>query len=185
MKNMEVYMRKKMSHQVMAITVLLLGVLPASVAAQDSGGIGPVIGTFDSRCVALAYYRSEEFLAEVAELKAEYEAVLQAGDTERADELGILGPERQELVHEQVFSAGDIDEIIWLIWSELPAVAEEAGVDIIVNSWDIVYRDENMQFVDITEQLVAFFDPSEETIGIIESMNGIPAIPSQFLQDND
>lgn len=178
-------MKKIISYRFIAITVLLPGLLSASVAAQDSGGIDTVIGTFDSRCVALAYYRSEEFLAEVAELKAEYEAALQSGDTERADELGILGPEQQQLGHNQVFSAGDIDEIIWLIWSELPAVAEEAGVDVIVSTWDIIYRDESMRFVDVTDLLVMFFDPSEETLGIIESMKGMPAIPRQFLQDSD
>ena len=178
-------MKKRMSRRVSAITILLLGVLSVSAAAQDSGGTAPVTGIFDSRCVALAYYRSEEFLAEVDELKAEYEAALQSGDTERADELGLLGPEQQQLVHEQIFSAGDIDEIIWMIWSELPAVAEEAGVDIIVSAWDIIYRDESMQFVDVTDLLVTFFDPSEETLGIIESMKSIPAIPRQFLQDED
>lgn len=178
-------MKKRIYRQFMAITVLLPGFLSVSAAAQDSGGSGSVIGTFDSRCVALAYYRSEEFLSEVDEQKAEYEAALQSGDTERADELEILGPEQQQLVHERVFSAADIDEIIWMIWSELPAVAEEAGVDVIVSIWDIIYRDESMQFVDVTDLLVIFFDPSEETLGIIESMKGVPAIPRQFLQDSD
>ncbi|MCD4846905.1 MAG: hypothetical protein K8R76_01795 [Candidatus Aegiribacteria sp.] len=178
-------MNKRMSHRFMAINILLLGVFSASVSAQDSGEIGPVIGTFDSRCVAVAYYRSEEFLAKVVELKAEYEAALQSGNTERADELGILGPEQQQLAHEQVFSTGDIDEIIWMIWSELPAVAEETGVDVIVSTWDIIYRDEMMHFVDVTDQMVMFFNPSEETLGIIESMKGVPAIPQQFLQDNN
>ncbi len=178
-------MKKRMNRRVTSITLLILGILSISVTAEDSGGTGPVIGTYDSRCVAVAYYRSEEFLAEVAELKAEYEAALQAGDTERAEELAIRGPEQQQIGHEQVFSAADIDEIIWMIWSELPTVAEEADVDVIVSTWDIVYRDESMQFVDVTDLLVIFFDPSEETLDVIESMKGMPAIPRQFMQGND
>lgn len=178
-------MKKRISRRVTAITLLILGAFSISATAQDYDGTCPVIGTFDSRCVAVAYYRSAEFLAEVDEQKAEYEAALQSGNTDRADELGILGPEQQQLAHEQVFSTGDIDEIIWMIWSELPAVAEETGVDVIVSTWDIIYRDEMMQFVDVTDQLVMFFNPSEETLGIIESMKGIPAIPQQFLQDNN
>ena len=82
-------------------------------------------------------------------------------------------------------SAGDIDEIISQIWSELPGVAEEAGVDVIVSTWDIVYRGDRMQFVDVTDLLVIFFDPTEETLGIIESMRGTPAIPSQFITEYD
>ncbi len=178
-------MKKRIGSHVMVITVLVLGILSTSVSAQDPETTGPVIGTFDSRCVAAAYYRSEEFLADIAEQKAEYEEALQVGDTERADELGALGPEQQQLAHEQVFSRGDIDEIIWLIWSELPDVAEEAGVDLIVSTWDIIYRDESMQFVDVTDLLVLFFDPSEETLDLIESMRGMPAIPPQFLQGSD
>lgn len=178
-------MKKRIGSHVMVITVLVLGVLSTSVSAQGPETTGPVIGTFDSRCVAAAYYRSEEFLADIAEQKAEYEAVLQVGDTERADELGELGPEQQQLAHEQVFSAGGIDEIIWMIWSELPGVAEVAGVDLIVSTWDIIYRDESMQFVDVTDLLVMFFDPSEETLDLIESMKGMPAIPPQFLQGSD
>lgn len=66
------------------------------------------------------------------------------------------GPEQQRLMHEQVFSARDI-----------------------------VYRGDRMQFVDVTDLLVIFFDPTEETLGIIESMRGVPAIPSQFITEYD
>ncbi len=164
-------------------TLLLLGILASSAVAESTESSDLVIGTFDSRCVALAYYRSDEFLTGIDAQKAEYEAAVEAGDTERAEELGELGPEQQELAHERVFSTGDIDEIIWTIWSELPGVAEEAGVDLIVSTWDIIYRDESFEFVDVTDLLVVFFDPSEETLDMIETMQGMPAIPSQFIND--
>ncbi len=167
------------------ITFLLLSILTVSAAAQDPAETGPVIGVFDSRCVALAYYRSEEFMTEINQLKADYEAALQEGDSVLAEELGILGPQMQQLAHEQVFSTGNIDEIISMIWSELPGVAEEAGVDIIVNSWDIIYKDETVQFLDVTDLMVEFFNPTEEVLETIEEIKATPAVPVQFLTEHD
>ncbi|MCK5116150.1 MAG: hypothetical protein KAR44_06090 [Candidatus Aegiribacteria sp.] len=168
-----------------AITMLLLGVLTVSAAAQGSGDTGPVIGIFDSRCIAFAYYQSEEFMTKMNQQKADYETALQEGDSVLAEELGTLGPQMQQQAHEQVFSTGDIDEIISMIWSELPGVAEEAGVDIIVNSWDIIYKDETVQFVDVTDLMVEFFNPTEDALEMIEEIKATPAVPVQFLTEHD
>ncbi len=178
-------MSTRIKHLVMVMIMLLMSVLSTPSAAQDPVETGPVIGIFDSRCIALAYYRSEEFLVEIDELKAEYETALQAGDEERAEELSVLGSEQQQLAYEQTFSTGDIDEIISMIWSELPGVAEKAGVDIIVNSWDIIYKDETVQFVDVTDLLVEFFNPTEEVLETIEEIKATPAVPVQFLTEHD
>ncbi|MEN8207802.1 MAG: hypothetical protein ABFR50_00975 [Candidatus Fermentibacteria bacterium] len=167
-----------------ATAMLLLSVLTAS-AAQEPVETGTLIGVFDSRCVAFAYYRSEEFMIMINQQKADYEAALLDGDSVRAEELGILGPQMQQLAHEQLFSTADIDDIISMIEFELPGVAEEAGVDIIVNSWDIIYKDETVQFVDVTDLLVEFFDPTEESLETIEEIKITPPVPIQSLTEHD
>ncbi|MEA3266826.1 MAG: hypothetical protein U9P42_07775 [Candidatus Fermentibacteria bacterium] len=168
-----------MKNSIVLITAFLL----VSLANVSSAQI--VVGTFDSRCVAAAYYRSADFLDKIDEMKAEHTAAEEAGDTELAAALAAQGEEQQRLTHLRVFSAGDIEEIIWLIWSELPAVAEEAGVDVIVSIWDIVYRDDDIRFVDVTDRLVVFFDPSDETLELIDEIKGAPAIPAPLISGSD
>ncbi len=178
-------MSTRIRHLVMVVSILLMTVLTAPSAAQDPAETGPVIGVFDSRCVAVAYYQSEEFMTEINQMKADYETALQEGDSVLAEELGTLGPQMQQLAHERVFSTGDIDEIISMILSELPGLAEEAGVDFIVNSWDIIYKDETVQFVDVTDLMVKFFNPTEEALETIEEIKVTPPVPMEFLTEHD
>jgi hypothetical protein len=153
---------------------------PDSSAVSDPAS-AIVIGTFDSRCVALAYYRSEAVLVSLDAMYVEYEAAVASGDSIRAAELDSTGRAWQEMMHDQVFSTGDVDEVMWEIWGDLPAIAEEAGVDIIVSDWDVLYRDSLFLPVDVTDLLVRRFAPTEETLEIISQMKGMPAVPSQLL----
>lgn len=164
------------------VFALLLAVLVNISSAQTPGVI---VGTFDSRCVAAAYYRSAVFMDEVNAQKEEFNAAVEAGDTELAETLSTDGEESQQLAHERVFSTGDIEEIIWLIWSDLPGVAEETGVNVIVSVWDIAYRDDDIRFVDVTDELVSFFDPTGETLELVEQIKSIPAIPAPMLPEGN
>jgi hypothetical protein len=148
-------------------------------ASEPAGRL--LVGTFDSRCVALACYRSEASLARIDTLYAEYEKAIAAGDSLAAAELDSMGRDLQTRMHEQVFSAGDADEVLWEIWDQLPAIAEEAGVDLIVSEWDILYSDSLFHPVDVTDLLVRRFNPNEETLEIISQMKGMPAVPAQLL----
>lgn len=175
-------MKGTVRNSVTLITVLLLAALVNIASAQTSEGI--VVGTFDSRCVAAAYYRSADFMDEINALKVEHNAAEEAGDTELVEALATRGEEQQHLAHMQVFSTGDIEELIWLIWSQLPGVAQEAGVDIVVSVWDIMYREDSVRFVDVTDRLVSFFDPTDETLELIEEMKKVPPIPGPMLPED-
>jgi len=182
-------MRRGLVAAVLAVTGLA-SCSAGSAALQEGEGsdstalgapVAPVIGTFDSRCVALAYYRSEESLAALDAMMMEYEKAVAAGDSLAARELDSLGRDRQDRMHAQVFSAADADEVIWEIWDVIPEVAAEAGVDVIVSEWDVIYSDSLFAPVDVTDFLVRRFHPTEETLGIITQMKGMPAVPPQLL----
>ncbi len=143
-----------------------------------------VIGTFDSRRVAVAFYRSEEFLNYISELNTEYENAVEMGDSSRIAELDEIFPAQQELAHKQCFSTWPVDEIIWKIMEDIPGMADSAGVDIIISSWDIVFSSDDAEFRDITEILVSRFNPSPETLDILRSMTDVPPVPLQFLPDS-
>jgi hypothetical protein len=122
------------------------------------------IGTFDSRAVAVAYANSDEVLGYMAGLRAEYEEAKAAGDEERVAELEVLGPAQSELLEKQAFSTWPVDNILGMIEGEIPGIAVQAGVDVIVSKWHVVYQGEGVEFINVTELMVMPFDPDEQTL---------------------
>jgi hypothetical protein len=109
----------------------------------------PVVGIYDSRAVAFAYWHEEvdgrerfRSLDEVAE--------------------GIR-------MHQQVFSHHEPVEALRHIEDRLPEVMRQAGVDLIVSKWDeeelTNYNPENS--VDVTETLVTLYRPGPEVLGFM------------------
>ncbi len=135
------------------------------------------VGTFDSRALAIAYGRSEPFLRYIEGLEAEYEKAKAAGDEKRVKELEAEGPAQQELLHKQGFSTWPVDNILEKIKGEIPEIAKQADVDVIVSKWDIVYQGSGIEFIDVTDLMVKQFDPSEETLKILEELQKQDPVP--------
>ena len=154
-----------------------MSAMRAEPAAGDAAGqpAKPMrVGTFDSRAVALAYYRkfyrSPEFVASLKKLKEEHDRAKAAGDEEKAKRLEAEGRGGQEHSHSQVFGSAPIDEIMAKIKDQLPNVAKQAGVGLIVSQWSIAYRSPDAQFVDVTEPLAKLFRPDESTLKMIRDL---------------
>ena len=131
------------------------------------------VGTFDSRAVALAYYRkfcrSPEFVARLKKLKEDRDRAKAAGDNEKAQKLEAEGRAMQEHSHGQVFGSAPVDEIVAKIKDQLPEIAKQAGVDLIVSKWSLTYRSPDAEFVDVTEPLAKLFQPDEQTWRMIRN----------------
>ena len=164
---------------VMGTVIGLVGMsaMQAEPGAGDAAGqpAKPMrVGTFDSRAVALAYYRkfyrSPEFVARLKKLKEEHDQAKAAGDKEKAKKLEAEGRGGQEHSHSQVFGSAPIDEIMAKIEDKLPNVAKQAGVDLIVSKWSIAYRSPDAQFVDVTESMAKLFHPDESTLKMIRDL---------------
>ena len=82
------------------------------------------VGTFDSRAVALAYYRkfyrSPKFVAHLKKLREDRDQANAAGDHEKAKKLEAEGRAEQGHSHSQVFRSAPIDEIVAKIKDQLP-----------------------------------------------------------------
>jgi hypothetical protein len=155
----------------------LIGVLLAAVSAGPvvAAGGAPVavrIGTFDSRAVALAYYRSPDGMKELMGMRADLEKAKAAGDQKTVEDLQARGPAMQMLMHQQVFSNGSIGNITAAMASRLPEIAKAAGVVAIVSSWELPHSAPNVELVDVTPQVVALFALDAQTAKIVESMKG-------------
>lgn len=150
----------------------------------SSGGGAPavVVGTFDSRAVAIAYVRSDEFRRRLDEKREELERAQAAGDEARVAELEAFGPELQRHVHEQGFSTAPVDDIVVRIEDRLAGIAERRGVDVIVSKWVLAYSAPGARFVDVTEDLAACFDPDEATWKTIRQIVAQDPVPLDELQ---
>ena len=127
--------------------------------AQES----PRIGTFDSRAIAVAYATSPQHRATLDALVAERNRAKADGRVDRVRELEAEGAARQERLHEQGFGTADVGELLASIRDEIPAIAEQAGVELIVSKFDVVWQAKGTEFVDVTDLLVETFHPDDRT----------------------
>lgn len=142
------------------------------------------VGTFDSRAVAIAYARSEDFGRHIKELKAEREEAKAAGDEKRVEELEAEGQALQELLHKQGFGTWPVDNILERIKGEIPEIAKKAGVDVIVSRWNVVYQGSGIEFTDITNLMVNPFDPDAETLAVLEELKKHDPVPLEELEEH-
>jgi hypothetical protein len=149
-------------------TAVWIAALTGAVAAQTSSSVpAPAagqkvrVGVFDSRMVALAYYNSDEHRRFTQDLMAQLKAAKAANDTAKIAELEFRGPALQSLMHYQVFSNASIPNVMEKLSPDLPKIAADARVSLIVSKWEIAYQDANLEYVDVTDALVARFNPNE------------------------
>lgn len=142
------------------------------------------IGTFDSRCIAVAYGRSDEFRKEIDSIKTELIKAKEEGNNELIEKIEQLGPTRQVLLHQQGFSNGSIINILAKLKEIFPAIADDNDVQMIMSKWEIMFADESIKLVDITDQLVEYFYPNEETRKILEQVKSIDPVPIEEISVN-
>lgn len=156
---------------------------PASVVAQEAPAPGTArIGVFDSRGVAVAWGRSDAFRSRLSELTRQHTKAKEAGKTAEADSLEAIAVAWQDMLHRQVFSTAPIPQIMDELKAVLPGIAAEAGVDIIVNRWDMAYQKDNLETVDLTQKLAGHFNPTEETVTMINRLKNTPPVPLDDFQ---
>jgi len=170
-----------MTEKVTGLVIACCAVCAIAVSAGSAGSQsapGPVrVGLYDSRAVALAYGRSESFMKALRDLKGEADKAKDGKDEARVKRLDAEGRALQDLLHQQVFSTGSVNNIMKKINPELPAIGKEVGVSVIVSKWEVAYGDPSVEYIDVTSRLVRLFHPSEQTLKIIESLGKQEPVP--------
>ncbi len=158
----------------------------AAVKQQEGKTSGPKvrIGTFDSRAVAFAYFGSEEFKRQMNSLRVEHEEAKAAGKEKRVTELDAELLALGELMHKQGFGTWPVDDILEKIKGELPEIATQADVEVIVSKWDIVYQRSGIEFVDVTDLMVRLFDPNEDTLTGVKEIQQQDPVPLEELAEH-
>ena len=142
------------------------------------------VGIYDSRAVAIAYFRSEIFTKEIQGLQIELKEAKEKGDESKVEELNAKGQAFQTQAHQQGFGNAPINDIIKRFAKELPQIANKAGVDLIVSKWNLDYQTANASFVNVTDLMVEPFSPSKETLKVIKDIQKKDPVPLEVLKEH-
>lgn len=165
---------------VFASVILALGLAPQAPAGeQDAAKLR--VGVYDNRGILMAWFDSE--YNDLSELRKELEQATQAGNDERVKELQALGPKLQRRLHFQGFGRAPVTELLAHVEDQLPDLAKELGVDVIV--FECNYAGDDVEIVDITLDLVKLFNPSPETIKSVKSVMDHDPVALEDLMDDD
>jgi hypothetical protein len=128
------------------------------------------IGVYDSRAVAIAYAGSPMHELILKEKRAERDKAKTDGDEDRVKELEAWGQKQQQRMHHQGFGSAPVTGMLTHIKDQLPRIAADAGVDVIVSKWQLDYIDSDIVPIDITLKMVAPFEPKPQALKWIEQM---------------
>jgi hypothetical protein len=161
-------------------------IAPITVRGQSTPATAIRVGTYDSRAIAVAWVSSNMHRQWLAQLVAERDKAKAAGDEKKVQEIQARGGAEQARVHEQGFSTASVAGLMEKISQEIPGVAKDAGVVLIVSKWEVVYKDPAIEYVDVTMPLVRKFSTDSKVIGIATELMKQPPIPlDQLPADRD
>ena len=151
---------------------VLLTQAPAAAAAPAPGG-KVHIGTYDSRAIAVAYAPSR--FNPVKEKMAEFEKAKAAGDAAKMKELQTWGEQFQRQLHFQGFGRVPVDDLLAPVKEHVARLGRERGLAAITMSCEFTGPD--VELVDVTDDLVKLFEPSEKTLDMVRQVRKVPPTP--------
>lgn len=143
-------------------------------AANQTADTKVRIGTYDARAIAVAYAGSALCGQQLKEKRKEQTDAEARGDKERVKELHAWGKAHQQRLHRQGFAGAPVDDILAQVKDRLPSAAEKARVAVITRTTDYVAA--GAEVVDVTDELVNIFNPSEKTLKMIRELRKHPPL---------
>ncbi len=164
-----------------AAAVCGLITLPVRAQSKDK----PLrIGTFDSRAIAIAFGNSDMHRKLMTTVQADYNTAKAAKDDKRIKQIESQMKTGQRRLHEQGFSTGSVINILAHVKNSLAGVAQEAGVDLIISKWEVMFQTPAVEIIDVTAPLVKLFQPSDRALKWIEDLKKQAPIAIEKLPDD-
>jgi hypothetical protein len=154
-----------------------LGVGQAKDGATGAGKVR--IGTYDNRAVAVAFAASR--YNPVKEKMAAYQRAKAAGDRETVKELEAWGEHYQRLLHFQGFGRVPVGDLLEPVKDRVRDLAQRRGLAAISMGCD--YAAGEVELVDVTEDLVKLYDPSEKTLATAREVRSAKPVDLVRLAD--
>jgi hypothetical protein len=147
-------------------------VLVAGTAAAQTPPATVRVGTFHQPSVVTAFYRSPFWADQIKRKMAEREAARSANDTKKIQELEAWGSGSQELAHRQLAGEAPIANILEYMAAAMPQIAKRARVTAVVAG--LLYSDPNIETVDVTPQILDWFQADEATRRMVRELQQLP-----------
>ena len=144
--------------------IALAAVPIGSLRADESPTIR--VGVYDNRAIACAYAPSK--FNPVAEKMREYKKAETDGDKKKCAELKAWGEKHQRQLHRQGFSKVPVDDLLAYVKEDLAKLAKEKGLALITMEFN--YKAPNVEVIDVTDEIVQFYSPSEKTLKIVKQI---------------
>ena len=115
-----------------AFMLLIFGLAAPAARAQFSPETSLRVGVFSRSLVVQAFYRSAIWNAKLQTMLDDRNKAVAAGDVSKLDAIDRELNDMQSLAQRQINGDASIKNILEPLATEWPAIAKEAGVDIIV-----------------------------------------------------
>lgn len=151
----------------LALGFAFLAAPGTAIRAEESVKIR--VGVYDNRAVACAYAPSK--YNPVSEKMRQYKEAKARGDEKKCAELKAWGEKHQRQLHRQGFAKVPVDDLLVHVRDGLAALAKEKKLALITRECD--YQAPNVEIVDVTDEIVRLYDPSEKTLKIVEEIRKV------------
>jgi len=138
------------------------------------------IGTFDSRMVAIYYFRSPDFQKEMGKLMTDFKAAKEKKDTAMIKKLEEKGQLQQRIAHDKGFGRGSVSEIMEKQSESLKELAKKENLAVIVSKWELNYSSPDVEIVDITLKIMDIFKAPVDVKKMYDEMKGVKPIEDAF-----
>ena len=123
--------------------------------AQAGPEVKLTVGIFSRATVVQVFYRSEVWKAKMQAMAEEQNKAVTTGDASKADQIDRELNAMQARAQKQLAGDAPLKNIYDLLQAEWPAIAKEAGVDMIVEM--PLYQATGVRVVDVTPFIVKRF----------------------------
>ncbi len=160
-----------------AVSMIMFGVLVPGCGPHGAGlpcaASRPAarLGVYETRAVAVAWARSK-YNTRIDELMAGSKEAEATGDRARVRELKRQANAMQDRLHQQAFGCAAVDDLLAPINDRIPSICTAAGVERIVPIWSLETLWQPT--VDVTDPLVAEYQPSAKTLKTIGELRKHP-----------
>ncbi|MBI5019967.1 MAG: hypothetical protein HZB59_00870 [Ignavibacteriales bacterium] len=142
------------------------------------------IGIFDSRSVAIVHANSKFFKNPYPEIKKRMETAKEKNDTKEIAKIEYEAKLHQAILHDQGFGKGSVNTIIDLYKDKIAEIAKAENLSAVVSKWEVVYSNPDIELVDITDKITAFFEPSDKMKETIKEVPQHEPVKDAFFIDD-
>ena len=154
---------QKCSFSISLIGLILLGLFISS-GNRTNAQTKLRIGVFDSRAVAIVFYQSK--FSNVKEnfgaLRTKMKEAKEKDDKDAIKKIEREATLRQAMMHQQGFGDGSVNGITETVKDKMAELAKTENLSAIVSKWELVFSGADFELVDVTAQVVDFFEPDEK-----------------------